>query len=111
MGSPTGIIVTAKRLLIAGCMVATDANYMASVEVHVPQMCAAVPQEMTKGCLFPGASNYAPGSNQVGETLNLIRTLTLTLTLTLNLTTALTTALTTTLPQPYLTLRWDGAST
>jgi len=64
-GAPTNILITAKRLLIAGCMIANDANFHASAEVHVPQMCA-IPADYQKGCLFPGAENFSPGSSQVG---------------------------------------------
>jgi hypothetical protein len=64
-GLPANSQVVVKRLLIAGCMIATDASFSASAEVHVPQMCTT-PAEYKKGCLFPGASNYAPGSLQTG---------------------------------------------
>jgi len=68
-GLPSGYAnnsqVVVKRLLIAGCMIASDASFSASAEVHVPQMCTT-PAEYKKGCLFPGASNYAPGSVQTG---------------------------------------------
>ena len=64
-GLPANSQVVVKRLLIAGCMILGDASYSASAEVHVPQMCTSK-AHYKKGCLFPGASNYAPGSVQAG---------------------------------------------
>jgi len=64
-GAPTNALITAKRLLIAGCMIVADDEYNPSAEVHVPQMCR-VPADYQKGCGFPGALNFAPGSSQVG---------------------------------------------
>jgi len=45
------------RMLIAGCMITTDASYSYLAEVHVPQMCTT-PADYMKGCLFPRATNY-----------------------------------------------------
>jgi len=45
------------RMLIAGCMISTDTEYLPVAEVHVPQMCAT-PADMQKGCLFARATNY-----------------------------------------------------
>lgn len=57
--------VATRRLLEGGCMIPTDANYRPSADVHVPEDCAT-PADYQKGCLFPGALNYAPGSKQSG---------------------------------------------
>jgi hypothetical protein len=64
-GAPTNQIVNAKRFLIAGCMIMSDADYNPSAEVHVPSMCR-VPADYMKGCGMPGALNFQPGSSQVG---------------------------------------------
>jgi len=64
----TGKTITVKRLPIGGCMIPTDANYLASADVHIPHTCA-LPTDYKKGCLFPGARNYAPGAVQSGECL------------------------------------------
>jgi hypothetical protein len=66
-GTPTqstGITVS-KRLLTGGCMIADDHNFTASAEVHVPQLCY-LPKDYGKGCMFPGATNYAPSAVQPG---------------------------------------------
>ena len=64
-GGATGTVTVAKRLLLAGCMLTADAHYLPSAEVHVPQMCAA-PAHYRRGCMFPGAINYDPGSVEPG---------------------------------------------
>ena len=67
-GSPAkslGYFVS-KRLLIAGCMIATDANFDSIAEVHVPAYCAT-PADYMVGCLFAGATNYDPTAKQSGE--------------------------------------------
>jgi hypothetical protein len=56
---------TSKRLLIGGCMIPGDANFRPTAEVHVPEDCTA-PADYKKGCIFPGADNYSPGSVQPG---------------------------------------------
>lgn len=66
-----GAIVT-RRLLIAGCMIASDPAFTAWAEVHVPTMCA-VPADFMKGCMFPGARNYAPGSKQSTTCLYMVK--------------------------------------
>jgi len=55
--------VVSKRLLVGGCMIPADANYTATAEVHVPQMCY-LPKDFHKGCMFPGATNYDPAAVQ-----------------------------------------------
>lgn len=67
-GSPAvaGGWYTSKRSLIGGCMVASDANYDSTAEVHVPAYCAA-PADYQKGCLIPGALNFNPMAKQSGQ--------------------------------------------
>jgi len=65
-GNPTGTVVVAKRLSFGGCMIPGDAHYDIYAEVHVAPMCAGASKTFFVGCLFPGALNYAPGSNQNG---------------------------------------------
>jgi len=60
-----GTVVT-KRLLVGGCMIASDLNYTAAAEVHVPAACWA-PAEYWKGCMFPGATNYDPTAKQPAD--------------------------------------------
>ena len=67
-GGATGTVVTARRLVIAGCMRASDALYSPSAEVHVPHMCAQ-PAHYRRGCLFPGALNYAPNAAESADCL------------------------------------------
>ena len=55
-----------KRMLIAGCMVNTDANYNSLAEIHVPAYCAS-PADYLIGCLMPGATNFDPLAKQSGE--------------------------------------------
>jgi len=62
-GAATGTIITASRVPLAGCMISTDASYLANAEVHVPQMCTT-PAHYMPGCLFPGANNFAPGAKE-----------------------------------------------
>ena len=69
-GSPArslGYFVS-KRMLFAGCMISSDANYDALAEVHVPAYCAS-PADYNKGCLLPSALNYDPIAKQSGECL------------------------------------------
>lgn len=54
-----------RRLLLGGCLISSDANYLVYADVHVPDACAT-PADLATGCLFPGATNYAPGSVQSG---------------------------------------------
>jgi len=61
----TGTVVT-RRFLVGGCMVAGDANFSSTAEVHVPQACFS-PQDYKKGCMFPGATNYDPTALQMGD--------------------------------------------
>ena len=61
-------VITVKRLLIAGCMKAGDANFKSTAEVHLPEDCAS-PSDISPGCMFPGARNYAPGSKQSAKCL------------------------------------------
>lgn len=58
----------ARSLLVGGCMIASDANFRPTAEVHVPQDCA-VPKHYKPGCLMPGALNYAPGSLESAKCL------------------------------------------
>jgi hypothetical protein len=60
-GAPTNIEITARRFLIAGCMLTSDPSYSPSAEVHVPAMCTT-PADYLPGCIFPGAQNFAPGA-------------------------------------------------
>jgi hypothetical protein len=62
-GGATGTVVTSKRLLITGCMLTADANYLPNAEIHLPQACAT-PNHTSAGCVFPGALNYAPGATE-----------------------------------------------
>jgi len=55
-----------KRMLIAGCMIPTDAQYDFLAEVHVPAYCA-VPADYNKGCLNPMATNFNPTAKQSGD--------------------------------------------
>jgi len=55
-----------KRLLIAGCMIPTDPNYKYAAEIHIAEDCYGGDADYKKGCIFPGALNYAPGSVQSG---------------------------------------------
>lgn len=64
----TGAKLTARSVLHGGCMNPTDPNYDSIAGVHVPEMCDTMADYM-KGCLFPGARNYAPGSRQSGKCL------------------------------------------
>jgi hypothetical protein len=57
--------MTVKRLLIGGCMIPSDTRYKSSAEIHIPEDCATT-ADYNKGCVFPGATNYAPGSVQSG---------------------------------------------
>jgi hypothetical protein len=66
-GAHTGSVTTASRFPYGGCMDMTDANYDKIAEVHVPQKCATKTGDYMKGCLFPGARNYMPGSKQSGR--------------------------------------------
>ena len=52
-----------KRLLIAGCMITSDALYSAMAEVHVPEYCAT-PANYMMGCMFPDAYNYDATAKQ-----------------------------------------------
>lgn len=53
------------RLLIAGCMITNDTQYDILADVHLPAACS-VTQDLTPGCMHPGALNYDPAANQVG---------------------------------------------
>jgi len=46
-------------------MITSDAHYSPYADLHVPDACAS-PVDLTTGCLFPGATNYAPGAVQSG---------------------------------------------
>ena len=46
-----------KRLLIAGCMISSDASFDYLAEVHVPAYCA-IPTDYRPGCLVPWALNF-----------------------------------------------------
>lgn len=71
---PTGSPATSlgafisKRLLIAGCMISSDASYDPLAEVHVPAYCAT-PADYLKGCLLPSARNFDPLAKQDGRCL------------------------------------------
>jgi len=59
-GSPYGVIgelSSAVRLLVAGCMLTSDASYSADAEIHIPAMCTQ-PADCRPGCMVPGATNY-----------------------------------------------------
>lgn len=56
---------TVNRLLIAGCMITSDANYSYLADVHVPEMCN-YPMDYKKGCMFPRATNYDMTAVQSG---------------------------------------------
>ena len=53
-------------------MITSDANFEAHAEVHVPTMCER-PDDLRKGCLFPGARNYDPGAVQSDKCLYRVR--------------------------------------
>jgi hypothetical protein len=58
--------VTTPALMVGGCMIATDDYFTPTAMVHVPSMCY-LPADLPagqKGCMFPGALNYAPGALQ-----------------------------------------------
>jgi len=61
-----------KMLLIGGCMISTDPSYAPSAMIHTPEACAT-PADLTKGCIFPGAHNYAPGAVQPTKCLYNVR--------------------------------------
>lgn len=67
-GSPakTSGTYVSKRLLIAGCMNATDAQYDMLAEVHVPAYCA-YQGDYHKGCMIPWANNFDPTAKQSGK--------------------------------------------
>jgi hypothetical protein len=62
-GTFNGPLSTTPRLLAAGCMIPTDANYSSFAEVHVPVYCSA-PADYEKGCMFPAATNFVPTAKQ-----------------------------------------------
>lgn len=64
-GTFNGPMSTAPRLLAAGCMNPTDANYSSFAEVHVPVYCT-IPVDYEKGCMFPSATNFVPTAKQSG---------------------------------------------
>jgi len=54
------------RLLNAGCMASADLRYDPHAEIHVPEFCANATKDygIIKGCMFPGAENFAPAAKQ-----------------------------------------------
>lgn len=66
MGNPAKTLGTfvSKRPLIAGCMIASDASYDISADIHVPAYCTATADYM-KGCMIPAAVNFDPSAKQV----------------------------------------------
>ena len=62
-GGATGTVISTPRLAIAGCMIANDANFEPSADVHVPHLCAVKAHHLP-GCIFPGALNYDPGARE-----------------------------------------------
>ena len=67
-GSPARSLGTfeSRRLLIAGCLISSDAQYNPRADVHVPEYCD-VPLDFKKGCLLHGATNYDPLAKQTGQ--------------------------------------------
>ena len=61
--SASGATFVSKRLLLAGCMIASDSNFDQLADIHVPSYCS-VPTDYLKGCMVPSASNYDPGAKQ-----------------------------------------------
>jgi len=60
-------VVSARRLLLAGCMLSTDVSYDPLAEVHVQQVCTSPRLSwLVTGCLFHGAVNYNPLASQSG---------------------------------------------
>ena len=55
--------LTVRSVAIGGCMIASDANFKSMAMYHVPGDCSTS-ADYAKGCVFPGALNYAPGSIQ-----------------------------------------------
>lgn len=58
---------TVRSLLHGGCMITTDAAFNPIAEVHVSELCSGTTKDLPaakKGCMFPGALNYAPGAVQ-----------------------------------------------
>jgi hypothetical protein len=69
-GSPAKSLgsYVSKRMLVAGCMIPTDANYDDLAEVHVPAYCD-VPYDYKAGCLIPWAENFDPTAKQSAKCL------------------------------------------
>jgi len=45
------------RLLVGGCMISDDTNYLLDAEIHVPALCAQ-PADFRPGCMLPGGTNF-----------------------------------------------------
>jgi len=67
-GSPAKSLgaYVSKRLLVAGCMISTDAQFDELADIHVPAYCS-MPADFMVGCLVRTASNYDPSAKQSGH--------------------------------------------